>query len=582
MRNRELADIFSEIADLMEILGEDAFRVSSYRRSARIIGEQGEDVADLLASGKLAELPGIGSGTIERVRQFIETGKIPIHEELLAKVPPGLLELLRIPGLGPKTAALVWRRLGVTSVDELSDALEAGKVAELPGMGEKKAEKIRQGIRFLAAAGGRTPLGVARPAALDLAERLKNLPGVARVEIAGSLRRWCETIGDIDLLVQAAEGEAVLKAFTEFPRVREVIGAGETKASVRIEGGLQVDVRVVPKASFGAAWQYFTGSKAHNVRLRELAVRKKWRLNEYGLFAGETPLAGEDEEGIYRALGLPWVPPELREDRGEIEHADALPKLIELKDIRGDLHMHTTATDGRLSIDEMVEACLRRGYQYLCITEHSRSSRIAGGLDARALARHVKKVRRAAETYAESILVLAGAEVDILADGGLDYDDAVLADLDLVLAAPHAGLSQSASQFTERLLRAMDNPHVRILAHPTGRLIGERPPAELDMARLVRHAAKTGTVLELNAAWQRLDLKDVHLRQAKEAGVLVAISTDAHDDEQLDYMTYGVYTARRGWLTAADVVNTRTARALQNWIGGGKSGESGHKKSQDT
>lgn len=561
-RNKDLANIFEQIADLMEITGEQPFRINSYRRAARIIEDLPRDVADLLADGELANIPGIGKGTVQRIESYLHTGAIPVHDELLAKVPPGLLHLLDIPGMGPKTVSLVWKTLGVEDIDGLNAAIDDGRLAELPGMGAKKVERLRDGIQFLSKTAGRTPLGIALPIAELLAQRLSALPTVRRVELAGSLRRRCETIGDLDLLVQADDGKTVLDAFTQFDEITDVLAAGSTKASVRVKGNVQVDVRVVPAASFGAAWQYFTGSKAHNVRLRELAVRRKWKLNEYGLFSGKKTLAGKNEEGIYDRLKLPWIAPELREDRGEIEHADQLGKLIELDDIRGDMHMHTDASDGACTITEMIEACIQRGYEYLCISDHSTSSRIANGLDDRRLKTHIKNIRKTAEKYRRQITVLASAEVDILADGKLDYDDALLAELDLAIASIHSALRQPSEKITTRLLKAMDNPHVRIIGHPTGRLIGQRDASDVDIAAVIHHAAQTNTFLELNASWQRLDLKDVHLHQAKQAGVKIAIATDAHSIDQLDYIRFGLYTARRGWLQADDVINTLPAKTL--------------------
>jgi DNA polymerase (family 10) len=570
MNNLKLSDIFGQIADLLELTSEDTFRINSYRKTSRIMEDLSRDVADLLASGELAEVPGIGKGTLQRIEEYLKTGKITAHQELLAKVPAGLIELLHIPGLGPKTISLAWKSLGVSNLDDLKKVIDDGSLETLPGMGAKKVEKIQHGLEFMQKAVGRTPLGIALPIAEEIAGQLRSLKNVGRAEIAGSARRRCETIGDIDILVQAGDGEKVLEEFVQFPRVVDVLGAGATKASVRVEKNVQVDVRVVPEESFGAAWQYFTGSKAHNIRLRELAVKRNWKLNEYGLFEakkdesgdGEKQLAGRTEEEIYQKFGLPWIPPELREDRGEIENANTLPKLIELKDIRGDFHMHTTASDGARTIDEMIEACIERGYEFMGISEHSKSSRIANGLDEKRLAAHIKDIRRRAEAYRKDITVFVGTEMDILADGQLDYDDSILAELDLVIASLHSSLGQSADKITSRLLRAMDNRYVRVIGHPTGRLLGERDAAEVDMGTVIKHAKETGTFLELNASWQRLDLKDVHLHQAKQSGVKIAIGTDAHDIPQLDFVLFGVDTARRGWLEPSDVINTLPAKQL--------------------
>ncbi len=559
MKNPELARIFDEIADLMEIIGEDKFRINSYRKVARVLEELPEDVEELLKKGKLTKIPGIGERSLKRIEEYLKTGKIQTHQDLLSKIPITLLDLVKIPGLGPKGVALLWKELGITTIDELKDALDSGKIEKLPGMGSKKVENIKQGLEFLKKTAGRTPLGDARPLAMTLLEKLKKLKGTIRAELAGSIRRWAETIGDMDILVISSNGERILKEFTEFEEVKEVLAAGKTKASVVITGDIQVDVRVVPKESFGSAWQYFTGSKAHNIKLREIAVKRKWKLNEYGLFdEKEKQIAGKDEESIYKALGLPWIAPELREDRGEIESAidGRLPKLLEPSDIRGDLHIHTKASDGSNSIEEIVMACIKKGYEYLCITDHSKSSVIANGLDEKRLEKHIKEIRKIAEKYKDEILVLAGTEVDILADGSLDYPDSLLSELDLVTASIHSGLGQPQEKITSRILKAMDNPHVDTIGHPTGRLLGQREPSNIDIVKIIRHAKETGTWLELNASWQRLDLKDVHLREAKEHNVKVCISTDAHDIYQLDYMIYGIYTARRGWLEKSDVINT--------------------------
>ncbi|NLX04583.1 MAG: DNA polymerase/3'-5' exonuclease PolX [Phycisphaerae bacterium] len=570
MHNHELATIFEQIAVMLEILGEDRFRVNSYQKAARVIEELPRDAGAMLADGELAEVAGIGKGTLGRVEEYVKTGKVTVHQELRARLPEGLMGLMAIPGVGPKTVSLAWKRLGVTNVEDLRRVIEDGSLAGLAGMGKKKVEKIRQGLAFVAAGAGRTLLGIALPIAEEILAHFRTVEGVVRVEAAGSLRRWSETVGDIDILVEADEGQRVLEDFVRSSLVAQVLAVGATKASVRVAEDIQVDVRVVPAESFGAALQYFTGSKAHNVRLREIAVKHKWKLNEYGLFKGERRVAGADEEGIYAKLGLAWIPPELREDRGEIENADKLPKLIERSDIRGDLHLHTEASDGSRTIEEMIEACIARGYQYMCITDHSKSSRIANGLDEGRLEAHIKRIRKAARSYERDILVLAGAEVDILADGRLDYGYELLAELDLVTASVHSGLGQPGEKITTRIMTAMDHPYVRIIGHPTGRIIGERAESKLDMARVLSHAAETGTWMELNASWSRLDLKDVYLRQAKEAGVRIAICTDSHDVHHLDFMAFGVYTARRGWLEAQDVVNTLSAKELTRRLAAGK------------
>ena len=567
MKNRELSDIFEQMADLLEILGQDPFRINSYRKVARVIGDLTQDIEELWKNGKVSELPGVGKNTTERIDEYLRTGGITAYQELLKKVPVGLPELLNISGLGPKTITKAWRLLGVTCLDELKRVIDDGRLAGLPGLGQKKVEQIARGIAFRQRTTGRTPLGIALPIAERLAEQLAKIAGVGRVEIAGSARRRCETIGDVDLLVQATQGKKVIDAFTKFDGISEVLAAGTTKASVLLEQGFQVDVRVVPKKSFGAALAYFTGSKAHNVAVRGIAVDKKLKLNEYGLFKGDRAVAGTDEEGIYTKLGLPYIEPEIREDRGEIQAAldDNLPRLLEVSDIRGDLHMHTTASDGTTSIEELAQAAKARGYQYIAITEHSRSSAIAHGLGNEQLLKHIEKVR-AADAKIRGLKILASTEVDILADGSLDYPDKVLAQLDLVTASVHSGLAGSAQKLTSRVLRAMENPYIDILGHPTGRLLGEREAMELDMEQIIAAAAQRQIAMELNSHWARLDLKDVHLRLAKQHGVKIAICTDAHSIGDLENIRYGIWTARRGWLESADVLNTMTSTQLLTWV----------------
>ena len=569
--NKELSSIFDQIADLMEIRGEDVFRINSYRRVARSLKDLTSDVAELCRAGKLTEIPGVGKGTAERIKQFVETGRITVHRELLGKVPAGLPALLEIPGLGPKKVALAWKELGVENVDDLKAVIGSGKLAGLPGMGEQSVKKIAAGLAFLEKSSGRTPLGVVWPIAQDLAERVRALAGVKRVEIAGSLRRGAETIGDVDLLCVSARGRETVRAFTKFEGVRSVLASGATKGSVTVDlpdgAELQVDLRVVPGESFGAALQYFTGSKEHNVRLRELAVKKKWKLNEYGLFDGSERIAGRTERSIYSKLKVPFVPPEWREDRGELEAAAAerVADLVELSDIRGDLHMHTVASDGRHTVEEMAEAARALGYEYIAIAEHSKSSAIANGLSVERMERHIEDIR-ATDKRVRGITILVSTEVDILAGGKLDYPDDLLAECDLVVASIHSGLSQERKKVTARTLAAMDNPYVTMIGHPSGRLIGRREPMDLDWEAVISRAAETNTVLELNASWQRLDVRDIHARQAADAGVLLCICTDAHAADQLLQMPYGVVTARRGWVSKHQVLNTHPGAQLRRLL----------------
>jgi len=556
MKNHEIAIIFSSMGDLLEISGENAFRVNSYRNAARIIDDLNDDVEHLYAAGKLSDIPGIGERTQQKIIEYIQTGKIGSYEELRRKIPPRLPDLLRIPGMGPKTVMHAWKQLGIEDTEGLTKAIGSRKILELPGMGEKKVENIKKGIQFLTRTAGRVALGMVFRIGKTLLEELRKIPGVRQAELSGSLRRWSETIGDIDIVVEAEDGESVLKRFSELNPVQEVLALGDTKASVRITDNIQVDVRVVPAESFGAAWMYFTGSKAHNIRLREIAIEHKLKLNEYGLYSGEKQVAGSTEESVYKKLGLPWIAPELREDRGEIENADHLPKLIEIADIKGDLHMHTEASDGHCRIEEMIEACIQRGYQYMCISDHSGSSKVANGLDRRRMVEQIKKIRHAGEKYKKDIMVFVGSEVDILADGTLDYEDDILKELDFPIASIHSGLNQPAEKITSRVLHAMDNPYIRAIGHLTGRIIGQREGSAADVSAVIHHAAETGTWMELNSSWLRLDINDVQCRQAKEAGAKIVINTDSHDTQQLDQIQFGVHTARRGWIEAKDVVNT--------------------------
>ena len=567
MKNRELSNIFENMADLLEILGQDPFRVNSYRRVARVIADLTEDIEDLWKDGTVSKLRSVGKNTAARIDEYFTTGQITAHQELREKVPDGLPELLDISGLGPKTIAKAWRQVGVTGIDELQRVIEDGRLAGLPGLGHKKVEQIARGIAFRQRTVDRIPLGVALPIAETLAEHISEIAGVSRVEIAGSVRRRCETVRDVDLLVQTTQGKKVIAAFTKLDGVREVLAAGTTKASVLLEHGFQADLRVVPKKSFGAALAYFTGSKAHNVATRGIAVDRKLKLNEYGLFKGARAVAGATEEGIYDKLGLSYIEPEIREDRGEIQAAQdsVLPNLLEISDIQGDLHMHTTASDGATTIEELARAAKASGYQYIAITEHSRSSGIAHGLSSEECFKHIERVR-AADAKIKGLKILASAEVDILADGSLDYPHKVLAKLDLVTASVHSGLASSAQKVTNRVLRAMENPCVDIIGHPTGRLLGEREAMDLDMEQIIATAAQRQVAMELNSHWARLDLKDIHLRLAKQHGVRIAVCTDAHSVEDIQNIRYGIWTARRGWLEPPDVLNTMTAAQLLKWL----------------
>ncbi len=570
MKNAALSELFDQMADIMEILGEDRFRINAYRKVGRIIADMPTDIETVLAGGDLAKIPGIGKASLAKIEEFVKTGTIKAHKQLLKKIPPKLLELLTIPGVGPKGVKAIYEKLKVKSISDLKKVIKSGSLAELPGFGDKKAAVIARGIEFLEKSTGRIRLDQAVVAADIVTGFLKKLPGIGKIQPAGSLRRQAETIGDVDILVAAKNGKKIIDAFTKAGFVQEVLAAGPTKGSAIIRAEtvpVHVDVRVVPKESFGAAAQYFTGSKQHNVRLREIAVKAKLKLNEYGLFKANKRIAGATEGEIYKKLGLGFIDPLLREDRGEIEAAKthALPELIDFKDIKGDLHVHTNASDGSTDISEMAQAAADLGYKYICITDHSKSSAIANGLSSRQLANQIKKIRKINEKI-KGIIIFAGTEVDILADGSLDFDNKLLADLDFVIASIHSGMTSPREKVTTRTLKAMDNPYVSCIAHPTGRLIGQREPMDIDMAAVIRHAAQTHTALEVNANPWRLDLKDVHCKMAVEAQVMLVIGTDAHSTAGLALMGYGVATAARGWATKANVLNSLTALKIKDFV----------------
>lgn len=571
--NSELARAFERIADLLEISGGDPFRINSYRRVGRIVKDLNDDIRVLHDAGVIREIKGIGKATAAKIEEFLATGTIAMLDELEQEAPPGLPALLAIPGLGPKKIALMRAELGVRGMDDLKAAIASGKLETLAGFGKQSVARIADGISFIESSGDRTPRGVALPIAESLAAYVAALPGVSQVEIAGSLRRGAETAGDVDLLCSAADGEPVVRAFTEHESVERVLASGKTKGSVRVPLGegreLQVDLRVVPAESFGAALQYFTGSKEHNVRVREIASARKLKLSEWGLFDGETMVAGDSEAGIYEALDLPVVPPELREDRGELESETRFDELVTAGDIRGDLHMHTNASDGKNTIEEMATAARDRGYAYIAITDHSKSSTIANGLSIERMRSHMAAIREVNERL-DGIEVLVGCECDILPDGSLDYPDEILAQCDVVVASIHAAMGKGGSAGklspTDRTLRAIESPYVSIIGHPTGRLINRRPAMELDMAVVIAAAKESGTALEVNASWQRLDLRDAHIRQAVEAGVMLSIDTDAHSTGGLAAIRDGISTARRGAATRACIINTWPADKLRGWL----------------
>ncbi len=566
MKNAEIARIFEELADLLEYEGESVFKLNAYRKGARVVRDLTEDIEAVAREERLQELSGVGDALSKKILEYIETGRMARYEEVRAAVPPGILDIMRLPGLGPKTAALLHRHLKISTLADLEESARAGRIRELAGMGEKKEENILRSLEKLASGGQRMLLGEALPIVERLISELRR-KGIEPVVYAGSLRRMRETIGDLDILAASADGAAAVHAFCRLPEVSEVLAEGPTKGSVLIKGGRQVDLRVVDPSSFGAALQYFTGSKSHNVRLRDLAKRAKLKVNEYGIFDGERRVAGETEEGMYQALGLAWIPPELREDRGEIDAAAGgrLPDLVALSDIRGDLHAHTNWSDGRARIEDMARAAKALGYEYVAVSDHSKALKVFGGLTAERLAEQLTAVREAAARV-PGIRILTGIEVDIKSDGSLDLPDAVLAALDVVTASVHSGFKQGRAEMTGRILSAIRNPHVDAIGHPTGRLIGSRDPYELDLDAVLREAARCGKALEVNAHPERLDLNDQGCRRAKELGAMVVINTDAHDTEQFGNMRFGVATARRGWLERGDVVNARPLSGLLKWL----------------
>lgn len=568
MHNADVAAIFDEIADLLQIEGANPFRVRAYRTGARTLRDLPREVSEMVERGEdLTALPGIGKDLAGKIEEILKTGTTAILEEYYRKVPATLTDLLHIPGLGPKRVKALARELNIRTLAELQKAAQEGRVRGLPGFGEKTERHILDAVAARAGADKRFKLAVASQYAEALVTHLKQSPAVTRVVVAGSYRRAKDTIGDLDILVTARRAETVMDRFVAYREVEEVLAQGETKASVRLESNLQVDLRVVPEESYGAALQYFTGSKAHNVALRQLAQQRGLKLNEYGVFRGESRVAGDTEASVYAALGLPWIAPELRENRGEVEAARAgrLPRLVEIQDLLGDLHTHTKATDGRQSVKEMAEAARRRGLTYLAITDHSRRLAMAKGLDPERLLAQMDEIDRL-NAAMSGITLLKGIEVEILEDGSLDLPDEVLGRLDLVVGAVHSHFNLSKNKQTERILKAMDHPHFSILAHPSGRLIDEREPYEVDMPRIIRQARQRRCFLEVNAHPERLDLTDTHCHMAKEEGVLLAINTDAHSTLDLENARFGVGQARRGWLEKTDVVNTRSWPELRKLL----------------
>ncbi len=563
MQNNDVARIFDQLADLLEIQGANAFRVRAYRNASRTIGNLTELVADIIAdqSRSLQDLSSIGKDLAEKITTIVESGSLPQLDELKEQVPPGVVEMLNLPGIGPKKVAAIFHDLNVTTLDQLKEAAENGQVAALKGFGRKTEQSILENIDSVAEAGKRFYLAESKAEADAIVEGLLQLESVTQATVAGSCRRRKETVGDLDVLVTTTESGEPMDHLAEHDLVEKVLARGDTKQRVRLRSGIEMDLRVVPDESYGAAMQYFTGSKEHNIVMRRRAQERGLKLNEYGLYRNDDdiPVAGATEEDVYAKLDLPWIPPELREDRGEFERAEAnnLPKLIETDDIRGDLHMHTTATDGTASIEEMALAAKKRGLKYIAITDHSKRVMMANGLDAKRLREHWEEIDRVNEEI-KGIEILKGIELDILEDATLDLPDDVLAEADWVVAVLHYGLKQPRDQINKRLLTAICNPCVTAIGHMTGRIVSKRQGADVGFDEVFRAAADHGVMLEINAHPSRLDLDDIHAAAAKDLGIPIVINTDAHSTSGLDVMQYGVFQARRAGLMKGDVANTRT------------------------
>jgi DNA polymerase (family X) len=569
MTNQQIAKVFQTIADLLEIKGENIYKILAYRKAADSLSNLSQDVNELWKDGKLTEVDGVGKAIAEKIDELLSTGHLEFLKKLEGEVPPSLAELLQVPDLGPKKVALFWKQLGITNLTELESAARGGKLRNIPGMGEKSEAKIIAGIEALGRRSKRVSLGRAWLFAQELIEYLRKTQGVKAVELGGSLRRMRSTVGDIDILAAATDSRAVMETFISRKDVARVLGKGETKASVEFTHGLQAQLWVHPPEHWGTALVYATGSKDHNVRLREYALKKGFSLSEHSLKREDgSEVFCADEEDVYKTLGLPWIPPELREDRGEVQAAisGTLPKLIELKDILSEMHTHSTWSDGKLSIREMAEAAEKREYKLLAVTDHTNSLGITQGMRPEDVREQRKEIDDLLKDMGDRIHILQGAEVEIKSDGSLDYPDDVLAELDIVIASLHSGLRQPREKITDRLIKAMRNPHVDIIGHPTGKLYPDREPSDLDIDAVLSAAVETGVALEINAHPARLDLDDVHARRAIELGIKLCINTDAHSDTDMDLMHFGVSTARRAWVEAENVINTWSVQKLLKWL----------------
>jgi DNA polymerase (family 10) len=570
VRNTTIAETFSEIADILEIEDANPFRVRAYRNAARTIAEWPENLSDIYRDAKdLPHIPGVGADLKEKIIDVISSGHSRFLDEMRRKNGPGIADLLRIPAIGPHRVRALKEKLGITDLKTLRTKAEQGEIRKLAGFSEKLETKIITELDRLARSTGRLRFDLAEDAAKPLIAMLSEIPKLGPVTIAGSFRRRAETVGDLDLLAvgPASAAREAMKRFVEYDEVEAVLSRGQTRSSIRLHSGLNVDLRIVAKASYGAALLYFTGSKTHNIALRTMGMREGLKINEYGVFKGKRRLCGATEEEVFQKLGLPYIEPELREARGEIDAAkeNKLPKLIQREDIRGDLHSHTNETDGRLPLEKMVEAAQARGHEYLAITDHSKRLTVARGLDCKRLRAQMKQID-VLNGKMRGFHILKGIEVDILEDGSLDLDDETLAELDIVIASVHYKFNLTREKQTERILRAMDNRLVKIIAHPSGRLIGRRDPYDVDMLKIIEGAKARGCFLELNSQPDRLDLNDIHCLAAKRAGVKISIDTDSHADNELDFLRYGIAQARRGWLEPADVLNTRPLAELMKLL----------------
>ena len=564
MRNQVIAKIFNEIADILEIKGDNPFRIRAYRRAAQNIDGLAKDVSEI-SEEDLRKIPGIGADLADKIQEYVKTGRLRLYDELMNEVPSGLVDLLSVPGIGPKTAGLLSEKLHIRDIDDLEKRAKDGTLKGLPGIQAKTVDNILKGIAMIKKHTGRFAIGRVLPIAEEIIAKLKEKSFVNKLSIAGSLRRWKDTIKDIDTLATSKEPHKVMDLFVHLPQVKEVLMKGPTKSSIITSEGIQVDLRVVSEDSFGAALAYFTGSKQHNIRLREMAAKRGLKINEYGIFdvKSEKKLGGKHEGDIYKILDMPFIDPELREDTGEIEAAlnGTLPSLVKLVDIKGDLHVHSKYSDGSHDLQELIDAAKARDYKYLAITDHSKGLGIARGMSIDQVLEQNKKIK-ALNKKLKGFQLLSGTEMDIRSDGSLDYPDEILGRFDIVIASIHSGFRQSQGQITKRLVSAMQNPYVSIIAHPTGRIIGQRDAYGVDMEATLKAAAETGTAMEINAYPFRLDLNDIYIKKAKEMGVPVSINTDAHVTFQFDFMTYGIGTARRGWIAKKDVLNTLSYNAL--------------------